>query len=138
MKAKDGKISAGTLSVDLGVPERTIQRILSESGIQNVPGEGYEEKEAVRAIVTHYRGVAESIDEQAASDRARKNRAEADCAERRSAKEARETVTMDDYRNNYADAIAQGVQAITRLNIPRAHKEKVFTAIRSVKLPEVE
>lgn len=119
------------------VPERTLHTILRNSGV--VSDGGMDVIEAERAVIAYYRAEATRSDDAAAKDRARKTKAEADDAEMDTLKKRKTLCFRDDYLNNYADAIAQGVRNISKLKgLTAEQKEDVLNAIRSVKLPEIE
>lgn len=69
----------------------------------------------------------------------RKNKATAHMAEMEAAREERTLCLRADYRNNMADAIAQGTARISRLrSLSSRQKEEVFAVLRAVKLADLD
>lgn len=119
------------------MPERTLTTILRTARIDSV--HGYEVFAAVRAVLSWATAKAEKLDTDAKRDRDRKGKAEADIAEMERGRAIKTLCSRDDYKNNYADGIAQGVRNIGRIKgLTKAQKDLVFAAIRDVKLAEPE
>lgn len=128
------RLSVGKLATAFDVPERTLHTILRNAGLES--DGGHDPCAAGKAAIAFYRAEAKKSDSEAKRDRDRKGKSEADISEMERGRLMKELCDRDDYRNNYADAIAQGVRNITRLKLPKAIQDKVFAAIRDVKLAE--
>lgn len=120
-----------------GMPERTLTTILRTARIGST--HGYDVFEAARAAISWALAKAEKNDSEAIKDRGRRTKAEADLAEMERGRAMGTLCDRDSYRSNYADAVAQGVRNIMRLEGLRVGlRDKVLAAIRDVKLPEPE
>jgi len=119
----------------LNVTEGRVTQLVTEGVIPAAIGREYNPDDVVR------RYIAWRLDrstEAQKEDRARKEKADADIAETKSAQMDGTLVFRSDYLNNFADAIAQGVYRISRLKaLTSAQKEAVFAELRAVKLPEL-
>jgi hypothetical protein len=73
--------------------------------------------------------------EATASDRARKDKAEADLAELRLGKELRTMGLLSEIENLWADAIERGVTGIERLKmLTKEQKDAIFRVLRSIEI----
>lgn len=131
------KLSGVKLARVLNVPERTLHQILRNAELD--PTGGHDPLVAARAVIEHFKREASRMDSDAAKDRARKGKAEADVSEMERGKMKGTLCSRDDYRNNYADAIAQGVRNVARIKgLTKKQREEVFSAIRDVKLAKIK
>lgn len=132
-------VPASILAAFIGVsPQRVLQLVAEGRFPEPVSRGEFRFRESVLAQV-EYLGKKPSANPDRAKNIARKEAAEAEDAELNTAKKAGRLVLRSDYLDNYADAIAQGVRAISRLEgLDTTQKEAVFAALRSVKLPELE
>lgn len=134
--AAEVRVAIGQMSPLLDVPERTLYTIVRDAGLQ-ATAEGQSVTEVARAAIQYYRAEARAADSEAVKDRARKLKSEANTAEMEEGKMLRTLCSRDDYRSNYADAVAQGVRNIMRIpGLASDMRAKVFAAIRDVTLPE--
>jgi len=119
----------------LNVTEQHMSKLGREGIVPRSKNGEWDVDAVVRAYVTWR---LDHLTEGAKADKARKEKADADIAETKSAKLDDVLVFKDDYVNNYADAIAQGVSRISRLkNLTTAQKESVFAELRAVKLADL-
>lgn len=80
MKAPpSARYTSAQLSSTWNIPSRTLRDILQRAGVESQGG--YDKDEAAEAVITHFRTVLSNFDVEAAKDRARKSKAEADSAE---------------------------------------------------------
>lgn len=79
---------------DAGLEERSTSVILTKAGVRNIRHKGYELLPALGALITHFKRGYEARDVVGESDRARKNKAEADAAERKNLREAGELIPV--------------------------------------------
>lgn len=130
----------GPLAAKLGQNTRQIQRIVDE-GLAPKPikkGE-YNVWEVTRGLIRYYQDKAAKVSESRAADAARSAKADAESKEIELGRLKRTICSRDDFKNCYADAVAQGVRAIGRIKgLSKAQKDLVFAAIRDVKLAEPE
>ena len=77
-KTTSKRLPAGKLAIKLGVPERTLTRLLAAAGVKSQ--RGYDPDPAAKAAIAHYRAVSEQFDAEVAKDRARKIKTDADVA----------------------------------------------------------
>lgn len=143
-KPKKGKAKEETCKVEWlarisGFTARRIQQLADEGTVPKVGRGEYPKERALIALFEHVNGLAGKTSADRSRNIARKEAAEAEDAELNTAKKAGRLVLRSDYLDNYADAIAQGVRAISRLeNLDESQKQSVLAALRSVKLPELE
>lgn len=117
----------------------TVQRIgqLAKENLVPSPVDGEWHVDAVVRAYVSWR--LDHLTEGAKADKARKEKADADIAETKSAKLYEVLVYKDDYMNNLSDAIAIGVSLISRIkSLSTSQKEEVFAALRSVKMPDLD
>lgn len=135
-KGKRRRVTAGTISTTLGIPERTIYRILQTAGIApSIENEG----PCFRAIVEHYKTTADRVDNAREADRSRREKAEADEAELRVRKAAGELAFISDVITTHADFAAGVAQAIRNEPlISDAAKKRLGEQIARIKFVKPE
>lgn len=121
--------------------ERTVTSILQRAGVQNIRNKGYEINSATAAIVAFYKAGYESRDVAGESDRARKNRADADKAELNAIKAAGETCLISAAKMFASETRITLRGVIERANyLTKEQRDKLIKACRETKidLPEAE
>lgn len=118
-----------------GMADRTLNTIVRAARLDSAGG--YDVFDAARAAISWALAKAEKNDSEAIKDRGRRTKAEADLAEMERGKAMGGLCLRSEYKENYADAVAQGVRNLMRLaGLSKELREKVLAAIRDVKLPE--
>lgn len=135
-KPKPDKWKIADIAARFQISTTTARDILKRAGLTAGEG-GVDVIAAARAFVDHYRNEAAGPELEAAADRARKAKAEADAAEIDTAKKKEELVLKADVDMMWQDAIQQGVENVSNLSgLSKAQKQSVFAAIRKIKLKE--
>lgn len=124
------------LAAAYGISTTTARDILKRAGVEIEEG-GVNQTKASAAFISHYRSIAEGPETEAAQDRARKAKAEADAAELDTAHKLGALCLKADVEMMWKDAIQQGVENISNLRtLTKKQKEAVFKALRQIKLKE--
>lgn len=127
------RCSSAELSATWSIPARTLRDILA--GLDS--SDGYDKDEAAAAVIAHYKGAFDRVDMEAATDRARRSKAEADSAEMDAEKKAKSLCWLRDAEMFWKDGLAditKKIQAIPGISTDQLNA--IFVAIRSVQLPE--
>ena len=133
------KWSLKRISTLTSVEERQIQRIVAAGFISKPEKAGdYDLAATIRGIIEYYKKAADKVSDSKAFDLARREKSQANITEMEEGKLVKTLCLTSDYKDNFADAIAQGVSNIMRLPLTGKEKEMVLKAIRDVKLPALE